>query len=509
MKSTKYIQVVLSSLFLLLFNSCSDYLDERPAKEGVLPEKISDLQNFYNQYNLSNKSFYRTFISDDATIPYTANDVEVNAGPYQKRLTEIQTVFFRRDLLRSNANGGKALWNSCNTIITRSNYILSVADDPKIKGTEQERAILKAYARFERAISNFDLVTSFSMPYAPGVNDNGIGIPIRTSYNYEINEANIKRRSLKESYDFIEQDILAAMADIPNEKKVWKITKAGVYAFAARFYLFIGNYDDALKYSNLALQSNNEIVDYTGFTTKQISLNNKDLNVLPYFNDVTFTDDCSITKLKDLYYVETMNIRGKPVFPSDELIALYMSDGGENDVRLLNMPQEAGVIVSTYFNVTSSKLCRYYLGYGINGGGTLITSPDVSEMVLTKAECLAEQGQLDEAKSELNRLRVKRIRNYDPSKVNNLSSKESVLNFIYDERRREKPFFLRGFDLRRLNAIKMKNIVVTKNFFEISQTDINPNKPIQYVLVPNDDKYADFINDDEIALCQPYLIQNP
>lgn len=504
MKSIKNRCTFLGLSIVMLLTSCNDFLSVRPARDGVLPENISELQAFYNTYRRYDNTYYRTFISDDCTVPFTAQDVVDYAGAYQKRLFEIRPAFFRRDLRVDNTTGGKLLWDGSFGVVTESNYILSIADDPKIKGTEQERKMLKAFARFERANSYFSLITSFCLPYAPGENDNGLGLPIRTAFNSEINESNLKRRTLKEGYDFIEQDLLAAMADIPESNVVYKMTKGGVHAFAARFYLQIGKYDEALKYANLALQHNSNLVDYTGFTTVQISQNGGMLNVLPYFNNVTFSNEYSVKQLKEIFYVDMFNTTGKPVFPTDALLALYTP----NDIRLLNYPEEGGALASTYLNVTSTKKYRYYLGYG-QAGGMMVTSPDVPEMVLIKAECLAEQDKLAEAKVELNRLRVKRIKNYDPSSVDLLANKDAVLDFIYDERRRERPFYLRGLDLRRLNAIKKKNIEVVKSFFDMTLTEIVPTKPMTYRLAPNDNAYADFIYSRDIALSEGILEQNP
>lgn len=125
------------------------------------------------------------------------------------------------------------------------------------------------------------------------------------------------------------------------------------------------------------------------------------------------------------------------------------------------------------------------------------------------AECCAEANDLAQAKQWLNKLREKRIINYNPSSVNTLSDKDKVLHFIYDERRRERPFFLRSLDIRRLNAIKNENINITKNFFEMSNTTLYPNRPMVYELKAGDNAYADFIPEDDIALSEGNLQQNP
>lgn len=493
-------------MLVICLSGCNSFLEEPATKNGDLPKNVNELLTFYNSFFRRSDCNYRTFISDDATIPFTEEDAKNNVGTYQKRLFEFRSAFFLRELRRVGIDGGFRLWSSEYSSINNQNYVLSVADDGQIEGTTEERERLKAYAKFHRALSYFDLVTSFGLPYAPGKNDDALGMVLKDTYSSEMIEKNLKRSSLKATYDFIEKDLKESMNAIPEGDEKWRITKKAVYAFAARFYLMVGNYGEAKKYAELALQRNSALIDYTKLTTKPVQVNNGTLNVIPFFYEMTLSDDATIKNNPEAYSIEIMDINGKPCFPTQDLVNLYVNDGNDNDVRFWNMPPEAGVRLSRYFNNSSTLMYRYYIGMAY---GIILTSPNVPEMMLIMAECCAEANDLAQAKQWLNKLREKRIINYNPSSVNALADKNKVLHFIYDERRRERPFLLRSLDIRRLNAIKNENINITKNFFEMSSTTLYPNKPMVYQLKAGDNAYADYIAEDDIALSEGYLQQNP
>ena len=481
-------------------------MEELPTKDGNIPRTASELLTFYNSFLRSNNCNYRTFISDDATIPFTQEDAKQNVGTYQKRFFEFRSAFFLREFRRDNTNGGAKLWFTAYRGINEQNYILSIVDKPSVEGTVEEKELVKAYAKFYRALEYFDLVTSFGLPYAPGKNDNALGVVLEEKYSLEMIAKNLKRSSLKETYEYIEKELRESIELIPDGTENWKITRKAAYAFAARFYLMLGNYSEAKKYAELALKRNSSLVDYTKLTTRTIQINNGPLPVLSYFYDMTTTDAATIKNNPEIYSVEILDVTSKPCFPTQDLINLYVNDGNNNDVRLKNMPPEAGVRCSKYFSNRSKAMYRYCVGLT---DGFVLSGPDVPEMMLIMAECCAEANELAQAKQWLNRLREKRIINYDASSVNSLNDKNLVLHFIYDERRRERPFVLRSLDIRRLNAIKNENITITKNFFEMTSTQLFPDQPKVYQLKPGDNAYADYLYDADVSLSEGHLEQNP
>lgn len=49
---------------------------------------------------------------------------------------------------------------------------------------------------------------------------------------------------------------------VNGKYKIWRASLPAVHAFAARYYLFMNNYNEALKYADLALKKHADLVDY-------------------------------------------------------------------------------------------------------------------------------------------------------------------------------------------------------------------------------------------------------
>lgn len=498
----KYILMTLALTVSVL--ACDDFLEEPPSKEGVIPDKVSDLQKFYFGGSTRNTSFYRALSNDDVELPFNAYDIEARAG-FSKYSYQFYPVLFQRDYISASSGGNGVLWSSCYSRIYNDNYVLSMADSEDLEGTSDERKTLKSYAHFDRAYQMFELVTNYCQPWKPGVNDNELGIVLKSEYTLEFDENNLGRKSLKESYDFIEKDLLASF-NVIDDDETWRITLKAAYAFTARFYLVKGDYNEALKYANLALEKNQIIDDYTQYTKRTEYLRGIAIDVISEIYDATIISDYKVLDVKSEYFIDAMQIMGNLFIPSTELLNLYQ----DNDVRKGFFP-ENGLAAQGYMksktSIATTGKWPFYAAYG--KGGTALCFPNVAEMMLIKAECLVKtNNDLAGAKTILNDLRLKRIQNYNPETVNAISETEEMLNFIYQERRRERPFLLRGFDIRRLKAIEGKTFEIKRQFFEITENRVSvPVVAKEYVFTEKD--YANKLYEGDITLSNGYLQQNP
>ena len=67
--------------------------------------------------------------------------------------------------------------------------------------------------------------------------------------------------NLEESYRFVEEDLKEALKiTVDNVNRRWRVSIPAVHSFLARFYLFCHDYDQALKYADLALQADARLV---------------------------------------------------------------------------------------------------------------------------------------------------------------------------------------------------------------------------------------------------------
>ena len=136
-----------------------------------------------------------------------------------------------------------------------------------------------------------------------------------------------------------------------------------------------------------------------------------------------------------------------------------------------------------------------------------------AEILLTKAECEARLGKVNEALSTINKLRAARIDKNAPSNVINLTAtnQEDAVKKILEERRRELPFVRRFQDIRRLNTNSEAYDdagVLNKTFYSFTLTNIDKSSKKTYTLEKNSDKYACPLPETEFIVSDYAINQN-
>ena len=135
-------------------------------------------------------------------------------------------------------------------------------------------------------------------------------------------------------------------------------------------------------------------------------------------------------------------------------------------------------------------------------------------MLLTKAECQAREGNFAEAMVTVNQLRAVRMDNTAPAERINLSasSQQEAITKILEERRREMPFSMRWYDIRRLNNNEDANDDVpalTRQFYPYNNSSVLTKEPVQtYTLEKNSRRFAQPILNTEIETSQGVIQQN-
>lgn len=129
-----------------------------------------------------------------------------------------------------------------------------------------------------------------------------------------------------------------------------------------------------------------------------------------------------------------------------------------------------------------------------------------SEVLLNKAEVLARKGDFGGAMTVVNILRQKRMSTYIALTA---TDKDDAIKKVLEERRREMPFAMRWYDIRRfsVNEYPADDVTVTRDFFDVSISGVNVNAPKTYtlsakgLLVP--------INGVEMDASKGQIVQNP
>lgn len=486
--------------FCTISVSCNKFLDEPSSKtDNIQPTKVEHLEALLNNYGLlsTETNIYATYASDDM-------------GTYPELLSETSAINIEQtrihlwDNILATTDTKKASWTPEWEKIFLANMIKFFIE--KVEGGEAEKNKLGLEATFMRAYSYMKLVDIYCLPYTNATKGE-LGLPIKRTTSFIETD---KRATLEETYNFIEGDLLEILeitskieesgAGIYNS---WRANKGAAYALNARYWLMRGDYKKSLDFATKALSEHNLLVDYN----KDMRYSNIDHSVTvgkikydldyPYTFDNSHSDLINALQWKEFYYFRLLQESYSWFMPSESLIACYDQ---ENDLRFKYH------FVDNYSFVKSLKTINKR-GYIFFFNNAMPSGLGVSEMIVTKAECEVRLDQWVKGIETVNILRSKRML---PGNDLVSISKEDALSKVLEERRREMPFAMRWFDLRRLNHNDdiSDDVVVEKIFFPYS-TEVNKNEPTQKYTLPNGSlHYAYPIPQDDITATQGTLQQN-
>lgn len=437
MKIYIYLVVLAGGLCLL---SCDrdEFLDITP-KGLIIPTKASDYRLMLDQVDSQGAAngFYNcidddTYLSDELKI----TDDDALVGPTRYSESDINNYLWK-DNSAINSEHVDGDWNRMYNQIFNSNIIINGLVDAE--GTAAEIAQLDAEARVHRAYAYLLLVNMYAKHYDPTTANSDLGIPLRDD---ERLDGSLVRATVQETYDFILNDLsesfINALPDI-SEKKI-RPSKASAYAILARTYLYMGNFDLALDFADRSLGLYNTVTDLTTLPASPFSFLSPDLVDLPAYHE---TAELLLAKGR-------VSVGFRPQELSDAFLALFELT---NDVRY------KGIFARDFV-----PPFQIVVAYDVQlEAGLRLTGPTVPEMMLTKAECLARNGDITGAIDLLNELRVYRLTT--PTDLSYPATADEALTIVKQERARE--FILKGyrwFDIKRYNAYDNANITLTKTY---------------------------------------------
>lgn len=385
-----FLLVCISALTL----SCSDYLSELPDQRTLIdsPEKISQL--ITNAYPQSGYQLVAEIMSDNATDKGTTDETkDLELDSYKWITSSLDTD-----------DTPAAYWNSCYNAIAHANEALVAIED----FPETDLSAQKGEALLARAYGHFMLVNFWAKHYNPTTAATDLGIP----YVLEPETVLLKeyeRNTVEEVYNLIEKDLLDGLELITNEYELPKyhFTKNSAYAFAARFYLFKGEWDNVIKYASKALTDPaSQIRDTESYRSLSYDQNKA------LYPSVTETTNLLIVSTESLYDRRFASTRfGLSALKANELFfggagnplskswsyAVYGTD------VVYNFPK-----FSEYFKLTNANA-----GIGIPHVEIILFSMD--ELLLNRAEAYAMKDQFLEARADLDIFLSKKTRAYDES----------------------------------------------------------------------------------------------
>jgi len=247
MRTYIYILITIS----IFFSSCEKYLDQAPDMRTEINtvEKVAKLvASAYPMYG--NQAMAEAY-SDNV------NDKGPSIGA---PLLEPYVALYQWEDVPGNGNNTPTqYWNGCYTAIAAANQALEAIE----KGNFDNSVLpYKGEALIARAYSHFMLVTFFAKAYVVGGQNDSPGIP----YVNEPEKIAIKtysRGTVQSVYDQIQKDLEDGIKLLNGGK--WSVPKyhftySSANAFAARFYLFKGDWDKVISHANEVFQNG----DFTG-----------------------------------------------------------------------------------------------------------------------------------------------------------------------------------------------------------------------------------------------------
>ncbi|MBC9914942.1 RagB/SusD family nutrient uptake outer membrane protein [Chitinophaga varians] len=403
----------MRKFFLFLFFgvtllSCSKFLDVKP-KGVIIATTISDYEAVMND-----AIHVASFGNNDPRM-VTDDGLNLTLSP-QGQMSIQSNLYFWRPYINISAES-PAIWLDYYRRIANLNVVTEGVMQAE-NGTEKKKKQLYAEAMVYKVFCYLHLLSYFSPAYDPQTAGSVYGVPYVTST--DISLPTPQRPTLEAFCRQLTGDILAAIPDL-EETAVnnTRVTTTVAYAMLSRLYLYMQDYPRALQYADAVIKkANGKVLNYNEYS-KQVQL--------PHTNS-------SPEEIFVRYYV---NSRFRY---SDDLIQQF-DTAADLRIRFFTKRSVAGNPAALVNNGM--------MDYNPNMG---ITYP---EIVLTKAECLARQGAVDDAMRVVNQdLRVYR---FPPDKYQPLAAttKEEAITAVLSERRRE--LALKGtrwIDMKRLDVQK-------------------------------------------------------
>ena len=235
---------ILFALSVFCFSaSCNRHLDTIPDSTLDITinteDKVAELLTAAYP-----KASYFTFLE-----PRTDNVAERQSGMHF-RLND--AMYHWRDDEQEDLDTPLNYWLSCYKGIAQANHALEhLKKMPKNNRTKA----LYGEAFLIRAYLHFMLVNIWSKHCDPKTADSDLGIPYVTKPETEA-LPNYSRGTVAEVYHKIEEDLLYGFSLVDDtfyKNPKFHFNKEAAYAFAARFYLYKGDWDKVIEYSNWLL----------------------------------------------------------------------------------------------------------------------------------------------------------------------------------------------------------------------------------------------------------------
>lgn len=242
----KYIGLSIIALSMGL-TSCNDWLDKLPDNRMEL-QTVDDVKGLLvSAYPQTHPAYLLEMYSDN-TDDCVAPDWS-EADRFQRQ------AYHWDDITETGVDESpQELWNSHYRAIASANaaidFIEGSSDQAKFSEQLGEALMCRAFAIFQ-------LSTVFCKAYNPATAETDLGLPFPIHPEKVVGQV-YERGTMKALYDQIDEDLQRALPLLGTsyDKPKFHFTPDAGNAFAARFYLYKGDFDKAIQYASKVLGGN-------------------------------------------------------------------------------------------------------------------------------------------------------------------------------------------------------------------------------------------------------------
>lgn len=484
MNHSKLTYRLFSTLVGLLFilPSCSDFLNVTPTGKTVTPTAFSDMRGMKSTVAGIYYSMYKHYSSYFYAFPDLA-DNSVNLSLLEAPSSALDIYNYNYTLSSSG------YWGTIYETLVNINNVIEyqpalLSENP---GSATELEIIKGEALFLRALCHFNLCKLYGQPYnyTDDASHLGVAIVLRAPDF----DSQLPRSSVAKVYEQILIDLNEAESLLKGKTSRGKYyaNELAVYALKSRVYLYMEDWDNVIKYSDLVttdvpLAKND---DYVSMYTK---LSNSETEVILRFNGNMNTGSTLMSLYNRSEKTETGGtktfIPAKAV-PSSGFLNLFNGDNG--DIRY-------GKLIYIHTDLLGNKFYsteKFNVQDNSDPTYTHI-NPIVlrsSEMYLNRAEAYWNKNMLTEAANDIKAIIGRAYNKNSNDVVVTDTDKAALWTIIQNERIKELAFEgHKLFDTNRWGQEMVRDASTTSNIKSLPKNspwflnpipqrelDVNPN----------------------------------
>ncbi|WP_422860880.1 RagB/SusD family nutrient uptake outer membrane protein [Flagellimonas sp. S174] len=248
----KIFKTVIFFLGLSIFLSCEDRLDVSP-EDSVETETVFDTRGSINGAVVG---IYSKNQSGDLNgNPQLMSDFMADNVNFVGSFTSLQEID-QFETLATNTSIDNIWADGYELIGAANNVIVNLPDVDLLDLTEEDKAQFIGEAKFLRALTYFQLVNLFAQPFQFNGGTN-LGVPIVLipySPDIPLSEFQLERSTVNEVHALIEQDLLDAIASLP-ESNGERAEAGAARALLSRLYLYREDWNNAANLADQVISS--------------------------------------------------------------------------------------------------------------------------------------------------------------------------------------------------------------------------------------------------------------